>query len=251
VDDPGRGIINVRFFSDRPYDLFSHAVERGHELGLRVERTLGSGWVSRIIRPGLNVKRLLLIVFAPTLIRTGFTRIVCVHNRLRSDLVRVTEFPEVAERVEGWGFVVPWSPKRQQPVTTAREELLDSLKKLTGVWELKTGRPATTEQWIVQHRFLAAAGFPKVVLEFPAGAELEQCWQFRCEGEPDLVVSLYRVKAPRFPRSASSTQPRGAKLDKRPRLSRKRSYQSSACRPTISSKSAPILRMRWTFRPAG
>ncbi len=44
VDDPVRGIVNVPFFSARWYDLLGYAVRRGHELGLRVELTLGSGW---------------------------------------------------------------------------------------------------------------------------------------------------------------------------------------------------------------
>ncbi len=103
------------------------------------------------------------------------------------------------EPVEGWGFLVPWSPERREAVLVGREELIESLKRLTGIWEQKTGRRATPEEWSVHHRFLAATGFPQVVFELPAGAELEQCWQFRGEGEPDLVVSLYRVKAPAVP----------------------------------------------------
>ena len=44
ADDPGQGIINVPFFSDRWYELLAYAVSRGRSLGLRVELTLGSGW---------------------------------------------------------------------------------------------------------------------------------------------------------------------------------------------------------------
>lgn len=44
IDDPENGIINVPFFSARWYDLLGFAIRRGHELGLEVDLTLGSGW---------------------------------------------------------------------------------------------------------------------------------------------------------------------------------------------------------------
>ncbi len=44
VDDPDNGIVNIPFFSARWYDLLGFAIEKGHELGLEVDLTLGSGW---------------------------------------------------------------------------------------------------------------------------------------------------------------------------------------------------------------
>ncbi|MFZ0429222.1 MAG: glycosyl hydrolase [Acidobacteriota bacterium] len=44
VDDPDNGILNVPFFSSRWYDLLGFALRRGHELGLEIDLTLGSGW---------------------------------------------------------------------------------------------------------------------------------------------------------------------------------------------------------------
>ncbi len=98
--------------------------------------------------------------------------------------------------VEGWGFLIPWSPERRQAVLTAREELIESLKHLAGIWERKTGRRAPAEQWLLQHQLLQAAGYPRVVRKVPENGELENCWIYRAGYEPDLVLSLYRVKDP-------------------------------------------------------
>jgi hypothetical protein len=44
VDDPARGIRNVRYFTDEWYELLRHAIREGRRLGLDIDLTLGSGW---------------------------------------------------------------------------------------------------------------------------------------------------------------------------------------------------------------
>lgn len=44
VDDPAKGLVNLRFLSPEFMDALRFAAEKGRELGLRVDLTLGSGW---------------------------------------------------------------------------------------------------------------------------------------------------------------------------------------------------------------
>ena len=44
IDDPRNEVVNVPFFAARWYDLLASAIRTGHELGLRIDLTLGSGW---------------------------------------------------------------------------------------------------------------------------------------------------------------------------------------------------------------
>jgi hypothetical protein len=44
VDDPARGVRNIRYFSEEWYALLRHTVREGRRLGLAVDLTLGSGW---------------------------------------------------------------------------------------------------------------------------------------------------------------------------------------------------------------
>ena len=44
VDDPGRGVRNLRYASPEMVDMVRVAQEHGRELGMRVDLTLGSGW---------------------------------------------------------------------------------------------------------------------------------------------------------------------------------------------------------------
>jgi len=46
VDDPQRGIQNIRYFSVEWFDLLGHTVEETRRLGLQLDFTLGSGWPS-------------------------------------------------------------------------------------------------------------------------------------------------------------------------------------------------------------
>ncbi|HTS71269.1 MAG TPA: glycosyl hydrolase [Terriglobia bacterium] len=44
VDDPGKGLINLRFLSPEHLTAVGFAARRAHELGLRMDMTMGSGW---------------------------------------------------------------------------------------------------------------------------------------------------------------------------------------------------------------
>ncbi len=44
VDDPTRGIRNIRYFSQEWFDLLRHTVKETQRLGLQFDLTLGSGW---------------------------------------------------------------------------------------------------------------------------------------------------------------------------------------------------------------
>jgi hypothetical protein len=44
VDDPNRGIRNIRFFSSQWYELLRHTVQETRRLGMQFDLTLGSGW---------------------------------------------------------------------------------------------------------------------------------------------------------------------------------------------------------------
>jgi hypothetical protein len=44
VDDPAKGLVNLRYLSAEFLDALRFAAEKGRELGLRVDLTLGSGW---------------------------------------------------------------------------------------------------------------------------------------------------------------------------------------------------------------
>jgi len=44
VDDPKRGIRNIRYFSTEWYDLLRHTVKETRRLGMQFDLTLGSGW---------------------------------------------------------------------------------------------------------------------------------------------------------------------------------------------------------------
>jgi glycosyl hydrolase family 106( putative alpha-L-rhamnosidase) len=44
VDDPTRGVHNIRYFSPEWFDLLRHTVQETRRLGLQLDFTLGSGW---------------------------------------------------------------------------------------------------------------------------------------------------------------------------------------------------------------
>ena len=44
VDDPNRGIRNIRYFTSEWFDLLRHTVKETQRLGLQLDFTLGSGW---------------------------------------------------------------------------------------------------------------------------------------------------------------------------------------------------------------
>jgi hypothetical protein len=44
VDDPKRGIRNIRYFSSECYELLRHTVQETRRLGMQFDLTLGSGW---------------------------------------------------------------------------------------------------------------------------------------------------------------------------------------------------------------
>jgi hypothetical protein len=44
VDDPERGIRNIRYYSEEWFDVLRHAVREARRLGLQLDLTLGSGW---------------------------------------------------------------------------------------------------------------------------------------------------------------------------------------------------------------
>jgi hypothetical protein len=44
VDDPKRGIRNIRYFSSEWFDLLRHTTKETHRLGMQFDFTLGSGW---------------------------------------------------------------------------------------------------------------------------------------------------------------------------------------------------------------
>ena len=44
VDDPARGIRNLRYYSDAWFAVLRHAVREARRLGLQLDFTLGSGW---------------------------------------------------------------------------------------------------------------------------------------------------------------------------------------------------------------
>jgi hypothetical protein len=44
VDDPKRGIRNIRYFSSEWSDLLRHTTKETHRLGMQFDLTLGSGW---------------------------------------------------------------------------------------------------------------------------------------------------------------------------------------------------------------
>jgi hypothetical protein len=44
VDDPKRGIRNIRYFSSEWFDLLRHTTKETRRLGMQFDFTLGSGW---------------------------------------------------------------------------------------------------------------------------------------------------------------------------------------------------------------
>jgi len=100
---------------------------------------------------------------------------------------------EEAKPVGCWALLVPQTPERRAATAKARDELIEGLGRLVALWERKTGRPAAVEQWLAQHEMLLALGCPRVVAKRPDGAELERCWIYRREDEPNLTLSVYGV----------------------------------------------------------
>jgi hypothetical protein len=62
VDDPARGIRNIRYFTDEWYELLRHAIREGRRLGLDIDLTLGSGWPygGPFVPTSLSARRLAL-----------------------------------------------------------------------------------------------------------------------------------------------------------------------------------------------
>jgi hypothetical protein len=60
LDDPARGIRNLRYFSPEWFDAVRHAVNEARRLGLQLDFTLGSGWPygGPFIPPGLAARRI-------------------------------------------------------------------------------------------------------------------------------------------------------------------------------------------------
>jgi len=136
ADDPAQGIINVPFFSARWYDLLGYAVKRGHELGLRVELTLGSGWPfgGPFIELGEAARRIRVL-----------TREITGPGTLIWDLAQGLGEGERLERVTG--------RRLDRPEREAASILLagNDLMKLAG-----SGLPVGPGQW----RFYAAVNSP-------------------------------------------------------------------------------------------
>ena len=63
VDDPARGIRNLRYFTDEWYEVLRHTIREGRRLGLEVDLTLGSGWPygGPFIPTSLSARRLAVL----------------------------------------------------------------------------------------------------------------------------------------------------------------------------------------------
>ncbi len=63
VDDPAKGLINLRWLSPEHLAAVSFTARTAHELGLRMDMTMGSGWPygGPHITPGLAAQRLVLV----------------------------------------------------------------------------------------------------------------------------------------------------------------------------------------------
>jgi hypothetical protein len=63
VDDPGRGIRSLRYFSEELFAALRHAVREARRLGLQLDFTLGSGWPygGPFVPTGLAARRLRLL----------------------------------------------------------------------------------------------------------------------------------------------------------------------------------------------